>query len=554
MSVRASNMTVRAETRYLDVEFKTSRDGGELSGYAAAWSLDNGGDRIIPGAFAKTIRERVAAGKVPLLDSHIWDAAHTIGTVVEAREDARGLFIRAKLASTPDAQAVRQKAREGHLSRMSIGYQPIQYEYERGDDGQLIRVLKEVKLLEASVVPLPMNEDATITGIKSDDNEREIAERLRMDVQTMRALYAEYTRDEEAQAKGQTFNEWLSEPCYRAPRADGASGRKAAGGVVVPRGISLEQAWRESAGEGGPSAEMKAFERFVRTGVKAAPGTPLSHGSEGEVVPEDFAAELIRARERFSVVRRLARPFTTDRDVLRVPKRTVKSQPSWTGEGEQIPQSPGEFDAILFQPYKLSHIVTLTSEWLEDQAFDVVGYLVGEAAELFGVAEETAFWTGTGDGEIQGIMHGGFPEIETAGAAITADDVIALYYSLPTPYRQNAAWFMSSTVAQVLRTAKAATSGAYIWTDLASGDATLLGRPVYIVEDLPSEVDPGTAQVVFFGDLRAGYGVCDRTRITMRRLEELYADYDSVGLLFRARVDGRVLNADAGRFLSIKAA
>lgn len=526
-------MTVK-ETQYLDVEFKVASDGGELSGYAAAWSLDNGGDRIVPGAFAKTIKERVAAGKVPLLDSHIWDAAHTIGTVVEAREDARGLFIRAKLASTPDAQAVRTKAREGHLSRMSIGYQPIQWTYERGSDGEMIRVLTEVKLLEASVVPLPMNEDAVVTAVKSDDHERERAERLRMDVQTMRALYAEYKRDEEAHRLGQTFDEWLSQPQYKSPRAAGSEP------VQEP-------------GTGGPSAELKAFADYVRTGVKAAPGTPLSHTTEGEVVPEDFAAELIRARERYSVVRRLARLFTTDRDVLRVPKRTAKSSPAWVGEGEQVPNSPGEFDAILFQPYKIAHVVTLTSEWLEDQAFDVVGYLVEEAAELFGVAEERAFWTGTGDGEIQGILHGGFPEIETAGTTITADDVIALYYSLPTPYRQSAAWFMSSTVAQVLRTAKAETSGAYIWTDLASGDATLLGRPVYIVEDLPSEMTAGT-QVVFFGDLRAGYGVCDRTRITMRRLEELYADYDSVGLLFRARVDGRVLNADAGRFLNIKAA
>lgn len=157
-------------TEYRAVQFEVKAydpQAGTIEGYASTWDLDQGGDIIVKGAFAKTIQERVPQGVVKLLDSHYWDGQHTIGTVTQAREDDRGLYIAASLAGTPDAQAIRQKVMEGHLNRFSIGFEVVRERWERDPAGNLIRYIDELKLYEVSVVPFPMNEQAAVTGIKA---------------------------------------------------------------------------------------------------------------------------------------------------------------------------------------------------------------------------------------------------------------------------------------------------------------------------------------------------------------------------------------------------
>ncbi len=170
----------------LPADFKLLRDGPDESfveGYANVFgNLDHNGDVVRPGAFKKTIQERVSRGLVPFLDSHQWDAAHTIGTVTEAHEDQKGLRFRARMSNAPSAREIRQKMLEGHIRRLSIGFVAVRESYERGDgasnsdDGlgaalsrrkTIVRHLHEVKLFEISAVPIAANEAATITTVKS---------------------------------------------------------------------------------------------------------------------------------------------------------------------------------------------------------------------------------------------------------------------------------------------------------------------------------------------------------------------------------------------------
>jgi HK97 family phage prohead protease len=169
-------------------QFKLLRDGAGgdesfVEGYANVFgNLDHNGDIVRPGAFKKTIQERVSRGLVPFLDSHQWDAAHTIGTVTEAHEDQRGLSFRARMSRAPSAQEVRQKMLEGHIRRLSIGFAPVRESYARAEDAPvsddapaapslrrktIVRHLHEVKLFEVSAVPIAANEAAIITNVKT---------------------------------------------------------------------------------------------------------------------------------------------------------------------------------------------------------------------------------------------------------------------------------------------------------------------------------------------------------------------------------------------------
>ena len=87
----------------------TTADGGELVGRASTFgSVDSYGDRVAPGAYAKTLGTFVQRGFLGW--SHQWDKP--IGFISWAREGDDGLWIGAKFHSDPEAQRIRSVVKE----------------------------------------------------------------------------------------------------------------------------------------------------------------------------------------------------------------------------------------------------------------------------------------------------------------------------------------------------------------------------------------------------------------------------------------------------------
>ena len=140
---------------------------GHVEGYLSTFNnVDSEGDIIRPGAWAKTIRERVPAGRVPLMRRHLLyggGVPDVVGAIREASEDSHGLYIRAPFGGDDHAQAVRSKAASGQLRHMSAGFlivnaTPI------GKTGGFD--MRELILIEGTVVREPANEQAIITRAK----------------------------------------------------------------------------------------------------------------------------------------------------------------------------------------------------------------------------------------------------------------------------------------------------------------------------------------------------------------------------------------------------
>src|SRR5690554_6730312 len=149
---------------YKAVEFKADdvdADSRIISGYASTWDLDQGGDMIVRGAFAKSLETH--GKKVRVLWQH--NSQMPIGRPELMQEDEKGLFVRSYIAKTRQGDEALELAREGIIDSMSIGYMVNESEYR--DDG--VRVISELKLMEYSLVTWPMNEAAVITGVKNLD-------------------------------------------------------------------------------------------------------------------------------------------------------------------------------------------------------------------------------------------------------------------------------------------------------------------------------------------------------------------------------------------------
>lgn len=146
-------------------DLKLSDDGaGSFQGYASTFAnWDSVGERPVKGAFTRHLESFKSDGFIAI--GHDWSGL-PIATLNDAYEDDIGLYIDAPFHSTPEAQAARTTVRErlarGKSVKLSIGYEVLQDEYVT--EG---RLLKEIKLYEVSLVTVPANMAASVTGAKS---------------------------------------------------------------------------------------------------------------------------------------------------------------------------------------------------------------------------------------------------------------------------------------------------------------------------------------------------------------------------------------------------
>jgi len=135
----------------------------------------------MPGAFAKSIRARGAAG-IRMLFQH--DPAVPIGVWREVREDARGLFVRGRLTTeVARAREVLALMRAGAVDGLSIGFRTVK---GRTDGKTGARRLLELDLWEISVVTFPMLPAARVSAVKGAEL-TSLAETMRRAAQLMRS-------------------------------------------------------------------------------------------------------------------------------------------------------------------------------------------------------------------------------------------------------------------------------------------------------------------------------------------------------------------------------
>lgn len=144
------------------LEFKAAVDveARTFEGYASTFgNVDQVGDIITPGAFAKTIQERFPKGDIKIL----WQHYEPLGMPIEIREDERGLYVKGRISKTALGDDALELMRDGVVNRMSIGITIVKADY---DDQTGNRIIREVKLWEFSPVTFPANEQAVITAVK----------------------------------------------------------------------------------------------------------------------------------------------------------------------------------------------------------------------------------------------------------------------------------------------------------------------------------------------------------------------------------------------------
>jgi HK97 family phage prohead protease len=150
------------ERKFVGLKLDAVEEDGVFSGYASLFGrVDLGKDVVEAGAFAASLKARGASG-IRMLFQH--DPAEPIGVWTEIREDARGLFVRGRLAKdVARAREVLSLMRGGALDGLSIGFRAVKARKEARSG---VRRILEADLWEISVVTFPMLPDARIDTVK----------------------------------------------------------------------------------------------------------------------------------------------------------------------------------------------------------------------------------------------------------------------------------------------------------------------------------------------------------------------------------------------------
>lgn len=303
--------------------------------------------------------------------------------------------------------------------------------------------------------------------------------------------------------------------------------------------------------------EAKAFEQWARKGqVDAAllerkDVTVGNNPQAGYLVPTEYAREIIRGVTEMSAVRQVATIREIGGQSLQIPKRTGTTTATWRGEVAAFTETDPRVGLEEIPTHELGAFVDVSMQLLEDAAFDISAYIRDELAEAFGVAEGSAFVTGSGVGRPEGFITS-IVAVETAtNDTFVADDVIDTYYGIKTQYAQNAVWMCNRLIMRQIRKMKGSDNNYLLQPGLADEpNWTILGHPVFETPDMASTVADAT-KVLAFGDFRRGYMIVDRVGFTLMRDDYTQAGNGLVRFYARHRVGGQVVLSEAIRVLEV---
>jgi HK97 family phage major capsid protein len=276
----------------------------------------------------------------------------------------------------------------------------------------------------------------------------------------------------------------------------------------------------------------------------------------GFFVPEQFINQTIHDP---GVPGSVTRPIAT---VLRVSSKDgyvpTMGSATWAAIAEEasFSDSTPTVAQVAFSVEKSGGLVKVTRELLDDSAINLPALLTTIFSEAAGRFEDAGVLNGNNTAQYDGILGSAAADYVMASAtAISAADLLGIYYTLGSQFRGNASWVMPSLISKAISGIAATAAGVHAINSLTEAPAAnLLGRPVVHADDTSnnglSTALAANNEIAIFGDF-SQYYIFDRVGFTIRRNDSLYMGNDQVGFFATRRGDGQVALATAFKILKL---
>jgi HK97 family phage prohead protease len=159
---------VKLETKTVAAKVtKAKADGTATALVSVFGNVDLGGDRVLPGAFTRSLEEWQAKGDpIPVIWSHDWDNPESFvgwADPAEIRETDAGLEVPMKFdLDRPRAEQVHHLLKTRRVTQFSFGYFVRAYQDVEDADYGTVRELADVDLFEVGPTLLGMNPETEL--------------------------------------------------------------------------------------------------------------------------------------------------------------------------------------------------------------------------------------------------------------------------------------------------------------------------------------------------------------------------------------------------------
>jgi len=265
--------------------------------------------------------------------------------------------------------------------------------------------------------------------------------------------------------------------------------------------------------------------------------SPITRAAEvDDTVPKTIADRVVEEIDTFASVRQVCTVMTTQRmDRLGIPilddRANTAALVTSTIDLSTTP-APAITSLTLDCKTLSSKPVVVDRKLLRDTAFDLEGYIIRALGARIGRKLNDLLTDGSGSsGEPYGVLTAA-PALKTtaSSSAFTWKEVHDLTMAVDPVYRTNCKFMMHSDIAAALYQTTDDNNRPIIWADpTGQQPIRLFGYPVVFNDDMPSTVSAGE-KIILFGDF-SRYVLREAAQLTLKTLQETYAQYDSVGFL-----------------------
>lgn len=289
-------------------------------------------------------------------------------------------------------------------------------------------------------------------------------------------------------------------------------------------------------------AERDAFENYIRGYELHERAGELTKAENGAIIPTTIAQQIIKKvydicpilaqSTKYNVNGKLSIPYyDTSSSSIKV---------AYQDEFKPLTSSNGKFATIDLTGYLAGALSKISVSLINNSQFDVVNFIVTDMAEAIARFIEHELLIGT-PSKVAGLSTVTNTVTAASQTAIAADEVVKLHDSIKDTFQNGAIWIMSNATRTALRLLKGS-DGHYLLNDDISSPfgTTLLGKPVYVSDNMPEMAQGNTA--IYYGNMK-GLATKFNEQVSVQVLREKYADEHAVGVVGWFEFDSKVQDA-----------
>lgn len=294
--------------------------------------------------------------------------------------------------------------------------------------------------------------------------------------------------------------------------------------------------------------EIRAFADYVRGVVsEERSDTYMKQADNGAVIPKTIANKVIdkvkdicpiyASAEKYNVKGTLSIPY--------VDEANTNISMGYATEMNELESKAMQLKTVDLTGFLAGTLSVISKKLINNTDIDVVNVVVNKMAEAVALFLEKECLAGTST-KIAGLSGVTQSVTSTAAGAISADDLINLKDSIKSAYQQGAYFIMHPSTLTMLRKLKD-NNGRYLLNDdiTSAFGNTLLGKDVYVSDQMPEVATAAGKPVIFYGNYTAGLAVKVVEDFSLEVLREKFATMYALGIVGWMELDAKIQNAQA---------